>query len=160
MPTTDRTTIKATVDALIAKLGGNLVAEPPTVDRPFRSVVVGRVDAAAHPRPFVTVAVTTFRPVATVDGDRLFEVALEVAVLADVVDERPHAAMLDLVAVVEDYMDSIVDSGVIDGATGFDGREWRLDYPRTTAGVRSASATSMQTVVVRVERSFNREPAA
>lgn len=160
MPTADRTTIKATVDALIAKLSANLVGDPPTANRPFRSVVVGRADAAAHPRPFVTVAVTTFRPIATVDGDRLFEVVLEVTVVADVVDEQPHAAMLDLIAVVEDYMDSIVDIGVIDGATGFDGREWKLDYPHATAGVRSASATSTQTVVVRVERSFNREPAA
>lgn len=160
MPTADRTTIAETVDALIAKLRGNLVGDPPTTDRPFRSAVAGRADVTAHPRPFVSVAVTTFRPIATVDGDRLFEVTLETSVIVDVVDAEPHGTVLDLIAVVENYMDSIVDSGVTDGATGFDGREWKLEYPHATAGVRSASATSKQTVIVRVERSFNREPAS
>ena len=53
--------------------------------------------------------------------------------VTDVIGSATHAALLDLIAVVEDYMDGIVDTGVIGGASGFDDREWTFDYPRATS---------------------------
>jgi len=50
-------------------------------------------------------------------------------------------------------------SNVIEGAEGFDGRAWALEFPRRPAGSRVASATGVDTFVVKVERGHNRVPA-
>ena len=55
MSTPDRTTIKAAIEELTAKLRANLVADPPTAAKPFRKVEAGAAEVQAYPRPFLTV---------------------------------------------------------------------------------------------------------
>lgn len=158
--TADRTTVKAAIEELTAKLRSNLVADPPTASQPFRRVQAAYSGVEEYPRPFLTLLLTRTRPIDTVDDDKLVEVSMTLRMVTDVSDADPHASILDRIAAVEDYLDSVIDTGVIEGAEGFDHREWTFDYPRATAGARVASATATQTFVVKVERGQNREPAA
>lgn len=159
MATADRTTIKAAIEELTTKLRTNLVADPPTATKPFRRVEIADTGVEEYPRPFLTLLLTRTRPVGVADNDRLVEVTMTLRVVTDVAASDPHAAMLDTIGAVEDYFDSILDAGVIEGAEGFDDRAWTFEYPRATAGARVASATATQTFVVKVERGQNREPA-
>lgn len=159
MATADRTTIKAAIGELTTKLRTNLVADPPTATKPFRRVEIADTGVEEYPRPFLTLLLTRTRPVGVADNDRLLEVTMTLRVVTDVAASDPHAAMLDTIGAVEDYFDSILDAGVIEGAEGFDDRAWTFEYPRATAGARVASATAIQTFVVKVERGQNREPA-
>ena len=79
--------------------------------------------------------------------------------VTDVSGANSHAALLDKIGAVDDYFDGIVDAGVIEGVEGFDGRAWALEFPRRPAGSRVASATAVDTFVVKVEREHNRVPA-
>ena len=159
MATADRTIIKAAIEELTTKLRTNLVADPPTATKPFRRVEIADTGVEEYPRPFLTLLLSRTRPVGVVDNDRLVEVTMTLRVVTDVAASDPHAAMLDTIGAVEDYFDSILDAGVIEGAEGFDDRAWTFEYPRATAGARVASATATQTFVVKVERGQNREPA-
>ena len=78
-------------------------------------------------------------------------------VVTDVVVADPLSAVLDKVTAIEDYLDDIIDTGVIEGAEGFDDRVWSFEYP--SAGARMAVATATQTFIVKVERGNNRVPA-
>lgn len=153
MPTADRTTLPATVSALITKLRDNLVADPPTAAKPFR-----RIEAdGEYARPFCTLTLAGFRPIGTVDNDKLFEASIVLRVVTDVVASDPLSAVLNKVTAIEDYLDGIIDTGVIEGAEGFDDRVWSFEYP--SAGARMAVATATQTFIVKVERGNNRVPA-
>ncbi len=158
--TPDRTTIKATIEELTAKLRTNLVADPPTASKPFRRVEVGEAGVEEYPRPFLTLTLTRVRPIGTTDNDKVTEVTVALRLVTDVSASDPHAEILDKVGAVDDYLDSIVDSGVIEGAEGFDDRVWKFDYPRATAGARVGCADAAQTFVVKVEREYNRIPAS
>ncbi len=158
--TPDRTTIKAAIDELVTKLRTNLVADPPTAAKPLRQVDVADARIAGWARPFLTVRLSTVEPVGTIDDDKVFEVNGSIRVVTDVIEADPHAAILDKVGAVEDYLDSLIDTGVIDGAGGFDERRWTFRYPCAAAGARLASAEASFTFVVTVERQKNREPAA
>lgn len=160
MPTADRTTIKAAIEELTNKLRVNLVASPPTLSKPFRRVEVSGGDGDEYARPFLTLLLLRARPVGVVDNDRLLAVSMEMRIATDLSTSDPHTAILDKVGAVEDYFDSIIDTGVIAGAEGFDDRTWTVGYPRVTAGARMATALATQTFVVKVERNQNREPAA
>ena len=161
MPATpDRTTIKEATAELTTKLRTNLVADPPTDAKPFRRVEIGGSGAQEYPRPFMTLQLTRTRPIGATDSDKLIETTMTLHLVTDVAATDPHDAILDKVGAVDDYLDSIIDSGVIEGAEGFDDRTWTFDYPKTTSGARVASAQSTQTFVVKVEREQNREPAA
>ena len=159
MPTADRTTIKAAIEELTTKLRTNLVADPPTDAKPFRRVEVASAGVEEYPRPFLTLLLTRAQPIGITDNDKLLEVTMTLRVVTDVSASDPHDAILDKIGALDDYLDSILDSGVIDGAEGFDDRAWTFDYPRATAGARVASASATQTFVVKVEREQNREPA-
>lgn len=159
MPIADRTTIKAAIEELTAKLRANLVADPPTAAKPFRRVEVSGGVAEAYARPFLTLELTRFRPVGVTDNDRLIAVELSMRIATDLSASDPHARILDTIGAVEDYFDTIVDTGVHEGAEGFDDREWTVEYPRTTAGARRATASARQICVVKVQRGNNREPA-
>ncbi len=160
MPTSDRTTIKATIDELGSKLRANLVADPPTASKPFRRIEVGAAGVEEYPRPFVSLLLTRSQPVGVIDGDKVIEVEMTLRVVTDVTQADPHGAILDKIGAIDDYLDGIVDTGVIDGAEGFDNRVWTFEYPRQSAGARVAVAAATQTFVVKVEREQNREPAA
>ncbi|MCO6437852.1 MAG: hypothetical protein J5J06_12240 [Phycisphaerae bacterium] len=160
MSTPDRTTIKAAVDALAAGLRSGLIADPPTAAKPFRRVEVGLSGVQEYPRPFLTLTLTRVRPIGSVDGDRLMRVSLSLRVVSDVNNGGVHDALLDRIAAVDDHLDGLVQAGLIEGADGLDDREWQLDYPKTTAAARVASATSTMSFVVRVERFFNRAGAS
>jgi hypothetical protein len=160
VPTSDRTTIRAAIEELTTKLRTNLVADPPTATKPFRRVEVAAGGVEEYPRPFLTLSLARTRPAGVSDNDKLAEVSMTLRMVTDVSASDPHEAILDKIGAVEDYFDGIIDTGVIEGAEGFDTREWTFDYPRTTAGARVASATATQTFVVKVERGQNREPAA
>ena len=112
-----------------------------------------------YPRPFLTLLLTRIQPVGVTDNDKLLEVTMTLHVVTDVSASDPHDALLDKVGAVDDYLDSILDGGVIEGAEGFDDRTWTFDYPRATAGTRVASASAAQSFVVKVEREQNRVPA-
>lgn len=159
MPTPDRTTLKAAVDELVSKLRINLVAEPPTATRPFRRVEVGAAGVEEYPRPFLTVALTHSKPVSTVQNDKLWQVTMSLRLVMDVAAADPHGTVLNAIGAVEDYLDSIVDTGVLDGAEGFDDRVWSFEYPRDSAGFRVAVASAAQSFVVAVQRQQNRVPA-
>lgn len=160
MPTADRTTIKAAIAELAARLRDNLTADPVTTAKPFRRVEVGDAGVGEYARPFLTLLLTRSRPIGVIDGDKLVEATMRLRVVTDVVAADPHAAMLDKLGAVEDCLDALIDTGVIEGAEGFDDRVWTFTYPRTTSGARVATAEATQTFVVKVERGQNREPAA
>lgn len=159
MPTADRTTIKAAIDELVNKLRTNLAAIPPTAAKPFR-IEVGDAGVQEYPRPFLTVRLVRTRPIGVVDDDKVMEVATTLRMVTDVSASDPHGAMLDKIGALDDYLDSIRNSGVIAGAEGFDDRVWTFDYPRPTSGSRVASAEATQSFIVKVQRTFNRVPAA
>ncbi len=158
--TPDRTTIKEAISALTTALQSNLVADPPTVLAPFRRIEVARAGLDEFPRPFLTLLLTRARLIGIVDNDKLVEVTMTMRLVTDVSASNPHEALLDKIGAVDDYFDSLIDSGIIEGAEGFDGRSWSFEYPRTTAGVRVASATATETFVVKIEREQNRVPAS
>lgn len=160
MPTADRTTIKAAFDALLSDLRTNLVAEPPTVTKPFRKIVVGdggQIDS--HIRPWLSVLVTRIEPIGVVDDDKLWEASSTLTVVSDVSAADAHSAILDAIGAVEDRLDALRDSGVIEGAEGFDDRVWKFDYPKVSAGARVVKATATQAFVIKVQRQQNRTPA-
>lgn len=159
MPTTDRTTIKATVDELVAKLRTNLSADPTTAAKPFRRVEIGLGEPESLPRPFLAVRVRGVRAVGVTDDDKVLEISVELRVVCDVLTAEPMTALLDQMGAVEDYLDSIRDTGVLDGAAGFDDRAWSVETSKTTAGSRVAWATATQTLIVKVQRTFNRTAA-
>lgn len=159
MPTADRTTIKAAIDELVNKLRTNLAANPPTTTKPFRRVEVGDAGTVEYPRPFLTVRLVRARPIGVADDDKVMEVATGMRMVTDVAASDPHGAILDKIGALDDYLDSLRDSGVIDGAEGFDDRVWTFDYPRTTSGSRVAAAEATMTFVVKVQRTYSRVPA-
>lgn len=159
MPTADRTTIRAAVDELVNKLRTNLAASPPTVTKPFWSVAVGEARAESLPRPSLTIQLEKARVVGVSDDDRVFEITVLMHILTDVSATDPHAAMLDRIGAVEDYLDSLRDVGVVAGAEGLEDRTWEFTYPRATAGARTIAADAAQTFVVKVQRAFNRAAA-
>jgi len=158
--TPDRTTIKAAIDALTTQLKDNLVADPPTASEPFRRVEVASAGFEEYPRPFLTLLLARTKQIGIVDNDTLIEVAMTLRMVTDVSASNPHDALLDKIGAVDDYFDSVIDTGVIEGAEGFDNRAWSFEYPVSTAGSRVASATATQTFVVKVEREQNRVPAS
>ena len=160
MPTSDRTTIKATIDALVTALRANVVADPPTAGKPFRRVGVAEALATSWARPFLAIAPERTKLIGAIDNDKLIAVDLSLRIAVDATADDPHGAVLDMIGALDDYFDSIIDTGVIEGAEGFDLRDWTFEFPRTTAGSRVVSATSTQSFVVKVERSQNRIPAA
>jgi len=160
MPTADRTTIKAAIDELVNKLRTNLAAIPPTATKPFVRVEVGDLGTEEYPRPFLTVHLARARPIGVVDDDKVMEISMARRIATDVSTSDPHGAILDKVGALDDYLDTLRDSGVIAGAEGFDDRVWTFDYPKGTAGSRVATAEATQTFVVKVQRTFNRVTAA
>lgn len=160
MATADRTTIKAAIDELITKFRANLVADPMTASKPFRRVVVGDAGTDTFARPFLSITVSRTRSLGAVDDDRVIEVGTTLRIVTDVTAADAHGDALDQIGAVEDYLDAIADTGVLDGAEGPGDRVWSLDYPRSTTGARVVTASATLTLVVKVERSQNRVPAA
>jgi hypothetical protein len=159
MPTPDRTTIKAALQQFVTLLRANLTAEPPTALKPLRRVEMGDAGFQEYARPFLAVRLVRVRPVATTDGDRVFEVGVELRLVTDVTTADPHDAVLDKIGAVEDYLDGLIPAGVIDGAEGFDDRVWSVEVPKATSAARAAAATAAQTMIVKVQRGQNRQPA-
>jgi|CXWL01.1.fsa_nt_gi hypothetical protein len=160
MPTLDRTTIKSAIDELVNKLRSNLVADPPTASRPFRRIEAGTGEIEHYPRPFLTVRAVRARAAWVVDDDKVVEVTIELRIVADIAGVDPFTAVYDQMGAVEDYLDSIRDGGVIDGTAGFDERTWALETTRGASGARVSTATAQQTLIVKVQRGFNRVGAA
>ncbi|MFQ5592287.1 MAG: hypothetical protein ACE5HE_14085 [Phycisphaerae bacterium] len=161
MPATpDRTTLRVAIEELTTKLAGNLVADPPTETKPFRRVEVGTADFGGYPRPFLVLMLTRTRLIGATANDKLLEVTMGMRIVTDVSTSDPHASILDKIGALDDYLDSIVDSGVVDGAEGFDDRAWTFEYPSVTAGSRVVAASATQSFVVKVERGQNRVPAS
>lgn len=159
MSTADRTTVKAAINELTTKLTDNLVADPPTSAKPFRRIGVGESQPDAFARPFLMITLTRSRPIGVTENDRLIEIQMQLRAVVDVTAAVAHDVLLDAIGAIEDYFDSIIDTGVIDGAEGFDNRVWSFDYPSTTSGARLAVASAGQTFIVKVERQQNLTPA-
>jgi hypothetical protein len=159
MPTQDRTTIKAAVEELVTKLRANLVSDPLTAARPFRRVETGVGDVDHYPRPFLTVRAVRARAVSIVDGDKAIELTIELRIVADILGVDPLTAVYDQMGAVEDYLDSIRETGILDGAAGFDDRTWAMETARSTSGARVSTATAQLTLIVKVQRGFNRAAA-
>jgi len=161
MPATpDRTTIKAAIENLTALLRANLAADPPTVSKPFRRIEAGRAGVSQYPRPFMVLYIKQSNSVGVTDNDKIFEVTMGLVIVCDVTASDPHGAVLDKIGAVEDYFDGIVETGLLEGAEGFDNRVWSFDYPKATAGARVAAATANQSFIAKVQRQQNREPAS
>ena len=157
--TPDRTTIQATLDELATKLRAGLIADPPTPAKPLRRVEVGDSDVGQYARPYMTIVPTRAKLIGVMDNDKLVQVTATIRLVTDVTGANPHDAVLGNVGAVEDYFDGIIDTGVLDGAEGFDARTWSLEYPKGTAGARVAVASAEQVFIVKVERGQNRLPA-
>jgi len=158
MPTADRTTVRTAVDELVNKLRTNLAANPPTAAKPFRRVEVGDCGHEEYSRPFLCLHLLKSRPIGATSDDRLLELSLATKVVTDVVTDS-HGAVLDQIGAVEDYFDGLRDSGVIAGAEGLDDRAWEFEYPKGSSGARLVTAEATQTMVVKVQRTFNRVAA-
>jgi len=159
MPTPDRTTIRAALDQLVVNLRANLVASPPTTTKPFLAVHVGSPGATDHPRPFLAINLTGARAIATTDGDRIMDVEITMRIVTDVTSADPFGTVLDHVGATDDYLDSLIGTGIIDGAEGFDDRAWTFDDAKTRSGPRTLSASAKQTVIVKIQRNQNQTPA-
>lgn len=153
------TTIRNATNAFVSALRSALVGTPLTPAAPLRRVEIGQAGTQEYPRPFLTLLLTRSRPVGTADGNKLMRVSMGLRVVTDVVSSGLHDSLLDAVAAVDDAIDGIVAAGVLEGADGFDDREWVFEYPRTTSGARVASAVATQDFVVHVQRTHNREPS-
>lgn len=160
MATSDRTTVKAALQALMSDLRSNLKADPPTSSRPFRRIEEGEADFGEYVRPFMTVSVLATEPAGTTEGDKVVRVSLGMRLVTDVVSDNPHDAILNAVGAVEDYFDDLLtdEDGIIEGAEGFDDRSWTLGYPPGSSGARAAEASCRQSFMVKVERGYNRNP--
>ncbi len=157
--TSDRTTLKAALAELAAKLTANLVADPPTGAKPLRGLTVGAGSVMACPRPFMALRLARTRTIAVMDDDKVLAATVLLTLVTDVSASDPHDALLDKIGAVEDYLDSLIDIGVMEGTEGSDDREWTFEYPSATTGARVVSAQAVQTLIVKVERGQNREPA-
>jgi hypothetical protein len=156
MPTLDRTTIRAAVDELVSKLRSNLVADPPTASKPFRKIEAGTGEVEHFSRPFLTVRAVRARAATVVDDDKVVELTVEMRIVADIAGNDPYTAVYDQIGAVEDYLDSIRDTGILDGTAGFDERTWALETSKASSGARVSVATAQQTLMVKVQRGFNR----
>ena len=159
MPVADRTTIRATVDQLMTMLRANLVADPPTATKPFRRAEVGAAEFQEFPRPFLTVNPTKAKPIGITDNDKVMEVSTEFHIATDVTAADPQGALLDALGAVEDYLDSVIDTGILEGAEGVDDRSWTLEFPKETSGAGVGVAKVTIAFVVKVKRGNNRVPA-
>lgn len=159
MPTLDRTTIRAAVDELVSKLRNNLVSDPLTPSKPFRRVEAGTGEAEHFPRPFLTVRAVRARAATVVDDDKVIELTVEMRIVADIAGIDPYTAVYDQMGAVEDYLDSIRDTGILDGTAGFDERTWALETLKASSGARVSVATAYQSLMVKVQRGFNRATA-
>jgi hypothetical protein len=160
MPTADRTTVRAAVDDLVSKLRVNLAANPPTPGKPIRGVAVGNVGSEEFARPYLGIYVVRSRAIAATSDDRMVEVILVARIVADATATDAHGVVLDQIGAIEDYLDSLRDLGVHVGAEGLDNRDWEFQYPKPTAGARVITAEAEQTLIVKVQRAFNRVAAA
>ncbi len=160
MPTANRTTVKTAIDTFVSLLRTNLVASPPTATKPFRSIAIGDSGAVAFARPYLAVQLTHARIAGVMDNDKIIEVGMTLRSFVDAMQADAHAAMLDAIGAVDDYLDSLIDTGLLEGASGFDDRDWHFEYAKTSSGSRVVSVTGKQTFVVTVQRLQNRVPAA
>jgi len=151
----DRSTIKAVLDKLKDRFDNRMVKDPPTASKPFRKVIEGEAGFVEHARPFITIKATRAKPIGVTDDDKMMEVTVVCRMVTDVLDAGPNDALFDKVAAVDDYFDSIIEDGLIEGAEGFDSRAWEFGYPKTTSGARVAYAECTQTFVVKVDREAN-----
>ncbi len=151
----DRSTIKAVVQEIKTQFDDMLVADPPTLSKPFRKVIEGEAGLVEYARPFITVKAVRAKPIGVTDDDKVMEVTVLCRLVTDVVEAGPTDALFDKVAAVDDYFDSIIQTGLIHGAEGLDNRSWEFGYPKETSGVRVAYAECMQTFVVKVAREAN-----
>lgn len=159
MPTVDRTTIRAAVDELVNKLRTNLVADPVTASKPFRRVEAGTGETEHYARPFLAVRAVRARAATVMDDDKVVEATIEMKIVADIVGVDPYTAVYDQIGAVEDYLDSIRDTGILEGTSGFDERTWALETSKTASGSRVSAATAQQSLMVKVQRGFNRVAA-
>jgi len=81
-------------------------------------------------------------------------------IVTDVGQTDPHAEIIDKIGAVDDFFDNTIETGLIDGAQGFDDRNWQIDIPVVTSGSRTAGAAARQSMIVKVERNQNRIPAS
>lgn len=158
MPTPDRSTLHVVMDQVLSQLRSGLLANPPTAAQPFRRIEAGLIDAEVGPRPVMGVTLLRARPSGSLDNDKVWEATTQLVVVVDLAAADAHGLMLDVVAGVEDYLDALIDVGIVEGADGFDDRAWSFEYPATRAGARVGVAKATQTFVVRVERTHNRTP--
>lgn len=138
----------------------NLTADPPTDSKPFREVQAANAEVESFVRPFLAVYLIKAEPIGMVNDDKVIEVTSKFRIVADVIASDPHDAILDKVGAVDDYLDSLIDTGVLEGAEGFDHRSWSFEYPRAAAGARLATAEASHMFIVKVQRQQNREPAS
>ena len=152
----DRSTIRAVLDKLETRFNVKLVADPPTASKPFRKVIEGEAGFVEHARPFITIRATRPRSIGVTQDDKVMEVTVVCRLVTDVLESGPNAALFDKVGAVDDYFDSIVEGGLLEGAEGLDNRVWEFGYPKTPSGARVAFADCTQTFVVKVARGSNR----
>jgi len=150
----DRTTLRAAITALSEEIQAGIISDPPTAGKPFRRLIQGEVKGDEFARPFLAIRLERAKPLASSEGDRLFESSVGLSIAADVAGDA-HDGILALVAAVEDLFDALQGSGLIEGADGFDDRAWSFRYAPTTSGARRVLAEATMGLVVRVARELN-----
>ena len=157
MATPDRTTVKTAMQQLMSALRSALKADPPTAGQPFRRIEEGEARFDEYVRPFMTVSIVRIEPISTTEDDKVLQVALAMRLVADVISDDPHQAILDAIADVDDYFDDLrtAQSEIVEGADGFEDRIWTLGYPAGSSGAQAAEASCRQSFVVKVKRGTN-----
>lgn len=149
----NRTTISAVVADIVQKLTDNLVGSPPA--KPFRSLVFGSVEGEQGPRPILGLRLLATRAVGVTDDDKIQELTLVLGTAVDVIKQDPHEELLPILAALDDYLDGIRDTGLVDGAEGMDNGAWKFIYPESKSGARVLTAEMAVTVVLRIARENN-----
>ncbi len=144
------------LDEYAVKLRANVVASTLTAAKPFRALYLGPMNPYSFPRPFLTLSLTRLVPIASASDDRVFTVHVHLGIATDVKETDANDEILDKIAAVEDYLDSIRTTGVKEGANGFDLNAWDITWPDASTTSRVATAIAKQEVIVKVKRGENR----
>lgn len=155
MPSSDRTTLSAAIAALVDELSDRLVADPPTPSSPLRRIIAGAASVEGAVRPVMAVRLSRVRTLSAADDDRLMEASIALLLATDAGEADAHERVLALTGAVEDALDALRETGVIEGADGLDDRSWDVRFAAGAAGSRVATAEAAVGLVVRVAREDN-----
>ena len=150
-----QTTIKAVLDKIEARYRTQLVADPPTNNKPFWTVIEGIATGIETTRPFLAVHAADVRPTDRMDGDQHIRLTFVTQLFTDIDDASMIADLHNKMSEVDDFWDDERAAGFLSGAEGFDERQWKIIHPKETQPTRMGRAELTNTCIVNVGRGSN-----